>query len=151
MEKGITSGTSKTTFSPAQTCSRAQIITFLWRTAGSPEPKTVSAVSDVSSNDYYYKAVLWAAENGMFSGDVFSPNTPCTRAMAVEFIWKQAGQPTASDSRFTDVPSNASYAQAVAWAISNGVTSGTSNITFSPDANCTRGQIVTFLYRDFAE
>lgn len=144
-------GTSKTTFSPAQTCSRAQIITFLWRAMGSPEPRTAATVSDVKSDDYYYKAVLWAAENNMFSGDVFLPNAPCTRAMAVEFIWEQAGRPSASGCKFIDVPSSASYAQAVAWAISNGVTYGTSNTTFSPDANCTREQIVTFLYRTFAE
>lgn len=151
VEKGAANGTSKTTFSPAQICSRAQIITFLWRAMGSPEPKTTSKVRDVKPDDYYYKAVLWAAESSMFSGDVFLPSTPCTRAMAIEFIWKQAGQPSASGCRFTDVPSRASYAQAVAWATSNGVTSGTSNTTFSPDANCTRGQIVTFLYRAFAE
>lgn len=151
VEKGIAVGTSKTAFSPAQTCSRAQIITFLWRAMGSPEPRTAATVIDVKSDDYYYKAVLWAAENNMFSGDVFLPNTPCTRAMAVEFIWKQAGRPSASGCKFIDVPSSASYAQAVAWAISNGVTYGTSNTTFSPDANCTRGQIITFLYRAFAE
>ncbi|MDE6455734.1 MAG: S-layer homology domain-containing protein, partial [Dysosmobacter sp.] len=151
VEKGIAVGTSKTAFSPAQTCSRAQIITFLWRAMGSPEPRTAATVIDVKSDDYYYKAVLWAAENNMFSGDVFFPNTPCTRAMAVEFIWKQAGRPSASGCKFIDVPSSASYAQAVAWAISNGVTYGTSNTTFSPDANCTREQIITFLYRAFAE
>ena len=151
VEKGIAVGTSKTTFSPAQTCSRAQIITFLWRAIGSPEPRTAATVSDVKSDDYYYKAVLWAAENNMFSGDVFLPNAPCTRAIAVEFIWKQAGRPSASGYKFIDVPSSASYAQAVAWAISNGVTYGTSNTTFSPDATCTREQIVAFLYRAFAE
>lgn len=151
VEKGITNGTSKTAFSPAQTCSRAQIITFLWRAMGSPEPKTVPTVTDVKPDDYYYKAVLWAAENGMFSGDVFSSNAPCTRAAAIEFIWKQAGQPSASGGTFTDVPSSASYAQAVAWAVRDGVTYGTSSTTFSPDENCTRGQIITFLYRAFAE
>lgn len=151
VEKGIAKGTSKTAFSPALTCSRAQIITFLWRAVGSPEPKTATTVSDVRPDDYYYKAVLWAAENDMFSGDAFLPSAPCTRAMAVEFIWKQAGQPSASGCRFIDVPSSASYVQAVAWAINNGVTYGTSNTTFSPDATCTRGQIVTFLYRTFAK
>lgn len=150
VEKGITGGTSRTTFSPEQTCSRAQMITFLWRAAGSPEPKTAAAVSDIRPDDYYYKAVLWAAENGMFNGDVFSPGAPCTRAMAVEFIWKQAGQPRAGGCEFTDVPSNAGYARAVAWAVSSGVTSGTGSGTFSPDENCTRAQIVTFLYRAFA-
>lgn len=153
VENGITNGTSKTVFSPTQTCSRAQIIAFLWRSVGSPEPKTAPAVSDVRPDDYYYKAVLWAAENSMFSGDVFSPGAPCTRAMAVEFIWKQAGQPSAGGGGggFTDVPPGASYAQAVAWAVDNGVAYGTGKTTFSPDANCSRGQIVTFLYRAFAE
>lgn len=151
VEKGITNGTSKTTFSPSQACSRAEMITFLWRAMGSPEPKTASAVSDVKSGDYYCMAVLWAAENGMFSGDVFSPSAPCTRAMAVEFIWKQAGRPSAGGGGFTDVPSSAGYAQAVTWAASSGVTNGTGSTTFSPDANCTRGEIVTFLYRAFAE
>ncbi len=151
VEKDIVAGTSKTTFSPAQTCSRAQIITFLWRAMGSPEPKTAAAISDVKFDDYYYKAVLWAAGNSMFSGENFLPNTPCTRAMAVEFIWKQMGQPSATDCKFVDVPSSASYTQAVAWAVNNGVTCGTSDTTFSPDADCTRGQIVTFLHQAFAE
>lgn len=151
LERGIANGTSETTFSPAEICSCAQIITFLWRAEGSPEPKTTVAVSGVSPDDYYYKAVLWAAENDMFSRDAFSPSAPCTRAMAVEFIWKQAGQPSASGGGFTDVLSSASYAQAVAWALSEGITNGTGSNTFSPDANCTRGQIVTFIYRAFAE
>jgi len=151
VEKGITNGTSQTTFSPARNCSRAEIVTFLWRAAGRPEPKADLTISDVNSDDYYYKAVLWAAESGMFSGEVFSPGSPCTRAMAVEFMWKQAGRPESNGGGFADVPSDASYAQAVAWALEKGVTLGTSESTFSPDDTCTRGQIVTFLHRAFAE
>ncbi len=147
VEKGITSGTSSTTFSPNDTCTRAQIMTFLWRAAGSPEPKGTATVTDVKASDYFYKAVLWAAENKMFSGTAFAPGEPCTRAMAVEFMWKQAGSPSASSSAFTDVPSDASYASAVSWALDKGVTAGTSKTTFSPDTACSRGQIVTFLYR----
>ncbi len=98
-----------------------------------------------------YKAVLWASEDGMFSGDVFSPGSPCTRAMAIEFIWKYAGRPEADGSGYIDVPSDASYAQAVAWAVEESVTSGTSKTTFGPDEPCTRGQIVTFLCWAFAE
>jgi len=151
VEKGITNGTSKTAFSPARTCSRAEIITFLWRAAGSPEPKGGLTVSDVYPGDYYYKAVLWAAEGGMFSGDVFSPGSPCTRAEAVEFMWEQAGRPESGGVGFADVPPDAGYAQAVAWALENGVTLGTGETTFSPEGTCTRGQIVTFLHRAFAE
>lgn len=131
IENGVVNGTSRTTFSPAQTCSRAQIITFLWRTAGSPEPKTTVAVDDVKSDDYYYKAALWAAENNLFGGAVFLPNDPCTCAMAVEFIWKQKGRPDAGGGKFSDVSSDASYAQAAAWAINNNVTYGTGDALFS--------------------
>lgn len=148
VEKGITTGTSSTTFNPGATCTRAQIITFLWRASGSPEPAGTASVSDVKASNYYYKAVLWAVENGIINGKSFSPNSPCTRAMAVEFIWKQSGSPSPSkNSSFTDVTDSASYAKAVSWALDKGVTGGTSNTTFSPDATCTRAQIVTFLYR----
>lgn len=150
VENSITTGTSATAFSPDATCTRGQIITFLWRAAGAPEPKGDAAVSDVTSSDYYDKAVRWAAESGMFSGETFAPNDPCTRAMAVEFMWKQAGEPTEHEpTAFTDVPDQ--YADAVAWAVAESVTTGTSAAAFSPDATCTRGQIVTFLYRAFAE
>ena len=141
----ITSGTSDTTFSPDDTCTKAQIITFLWRAAGSPEPQNVAAFSDVAVDAYYAKATAWAAENGMAEGDVFEPESPCTRLMAVEFMWKQAGSPGAANASFTDVSSDA-----VNWALEQGVTSGTGDTTFSPDDTCTRGQIVTFLYRAFA-
>ena len=151
VEKNITNGTSKTTFSPDQTCTRGQIITFLWRAAGSPAPTGSNPFTDVKASDYYYNACVWAAEQGMASGKTFQPNAPCTRAMAVEFMWKQAGSPEAKAASFTDVKSSASYAKSVAWAVEKNVTNGTSTTTFSPDQTCTRGQIVTFLYRGFAQ
>ena len=150
VENKVTSGTSATTFSPNDKCTRAQIITFLWRASGSPAVSGENPFTDVSDNVYYYQAVLWAAENGMASGTAFSPNEPCTRAMAVEFMWKQAGSPKAEAASFTDVPADASYSDAVGWAVQHAVTSGTSATTFSPDSTCTRGQIVTFLYRGLA-
>jgi hypothetical protein len=148
LDEGITNGTSDTTFSPNDTCTRGQIITFLWRAAGSPEPNSAASFSDVPSDQYYSKAVAWAAEQGIVSGTTFSPDAPCTRAMAVEFMWKYAGSPDAAASSFTDV--GADYAAAVNWAVASGVTNGTSNTTFSPNDTCIRGQIVTFLYRGFA-
>lgn len=144
--QGITSGTTSTTFSPNSACTRAQIITFLWRAAGSPEPEAPSAFTDVKADAYYAQAVAWAAEKGMVSGSTFSPDAPCTRLMAVEFMWKQAGSPSAADASFSDVSSDA-----VNWAVETGVTGGTTATTFSPDTTCTRAQIVTFLYRAFAE
>ena len=143
--QGITSGTSDTTFSPDDTCTKAQIITFLWRAAGSPEPQNNAAFSDVATDAYYAKATAWAAENGMAEGSTFDPEAPCTRLMSVEFMWKQAGSPSAAQANFSDVSSDA-----INWALEQGVTSGTSDTTFSPDDTCTRGQIVTFLYRAFA-
>lgn len=145
VEQNITSGTSSTTFSPEQTCTRSQIIAFLWRAAASPEPTGTNPFTDVKEGAYYEKAATWAAEQGMVSGTEFKPNDPCTRLMAIEFMWKQAGSPEASETVFTDVSSDA-----VDWAVETGVTSGTSDTTFSPDQICTRGQIVTFLYRAFA-
>lgn len=146
VEQGVTDGTSDTTFSPDRTCTRAQIITFLWRAAGSPEPAGVNAFVDVAADAYYAEATAWAAENDMASGEKFYPDAPCTREMAVEFMWKHAGSPSAVPADFADISSGA-----VDWAVANGVTDGTSDTTFSPDDTCTRGQIVTFLYRAFAE
>ena len=149
----ITAGTSKTTFSPNDTCTRAQIVTFLWRAAGSPEPTTTNnPFKDVTSDKYYYRAVLWAVENGITSGTgktKFSPNDSCTRAQVVTFLWRCEKQvkPKSSVNPFKDVKGNAYYYKAVLWAVENGVTSGTSKTKFSPDQACTRGQIVTFLYR----
>lgn len=151
VEQGITSGTSKTTFSPNANCTAAQILTFLWRANGSPKPAGSVPFSDVKSSDYYADAAAWAYEKGIISGGTFGGNTPCTRSMAVTYMWKAAGSPSAGTASFTDVPSGADYAQAVAWAVEKGVTSGTSSTTFSPDSICTRGQIVTFLYRELAK
>jgi hypothetical protein len=148
VEKNITSGTSKTTFSPDATCSKAQILTFLWHANGSPEPTAANPFADIQTGDYFYKAALWAAEKGLVSGSTFGANTDCTRAMTAEYMWKAAGSPApAGKADFDDVPANADYAQAVAWAVEKNITSGTGDGNFSPAATCTRGQIVTFLYR----
>ena len=152
VENGITTGTSATTFSPDASCTRAQMVTFLWRAAGSPEPETtVMPFTDVSSSDYYYKAVLWAVEEGITTGTsatAFSPDLAVTRAQTATFLYRFAGAPTVSGSNsFTDVDADAYYADAVLWAANEGITTGTSTTTFSPDDDCTRAQIVTFLYR----
>ncbi|MGN1409340.1 MAG: S-layer homology domain-containing protein, partial [Eubacteriales bacterium] len=151
---GITNGTSETTFSPNASCTRAQAVTFLWRAAGSPEPSSdLSPFTDVKSDMYYYKAVLWAVEQGITLGTSdtkFSPNSTCTRAQIVTFLWRSQECPAAGeDNPFTDVDGGAYYAEAVKWAVAEGVTSGTSDTTFSPDNDCTRAQIVTFLWRLF--
>lgn len=152
VENGVTGGTSATTFSPDNACTRAQMMTFLWRAAGSPEPESnVNPFADVSSSAYYYKAVLWAVENGITSGTsatTFSPDATVTRGQTVTFLWRNAGSPAASGGSFADVASDAYYAPAVAWAAREGITGGTSATTFSPDNACTRAQIVTFLWRD---
>ncbi len=152
VEKGITTGTSATTFSPNASCTRAQIATFLWRASGSPEPKTASnPFTDVAANAYYCKAVLWAVENGITTGisaTTFSPDAPCTRAQGVTFLWRANGSKAASAAAsFTDVASDAYYAPAVAWAAEQNVTGGVGNGLFSPDTTCTRAQIVSMLYR----
>ncbi len=150
-ESGIANGKALGVFSPQDTCTRAQIVTFLWRAAGSPAPEGTAVVSDVEPGLYYSDAVNWAAEQGLFSGSEFNPHALCTRAVAVEFLWRRAGAAQVSQSAvFTDVPANASYAAAVAWAVQTGVTAGVSATSFAPDAPCSRGQIVTFLYRAFA-
>ena len=156
-ENGITGGTSTTTFSPNAPCTRAQIVTFLWRAAGSPEPKNLSSLSDVPADAYYAKAVAWALENGITTGTgdgMFSPNATCTRAQAMTFIYRSVqaqggGMQGAWMFRnpFSDVDTENYYGEAVMWAVANGVTNGTSDTTFSPGADCTRAQIVTFLYR----
>ena len=148
VKQNITVGTSATTFSPGATCSKAQILTFLWHANGSPEPTAATPFTDVKTADYFYKAALWAAEKGLVSGSTFGANADCTRAMTVEYMWKAAGSPApAGKADFDDVPANADYAQAVAWAVEKNITSGTGDGNFSPAATCTRGQIVTFLYR----
>lgn len=146
LQKGITVGTSETTFSPNDTCTRAQIITFLWRAVGYPKANAANPFNDVKPADYYYESAIWAYQMGMVSGTTFDGNTPCTRASTVTYLWKNAGSPkTKASSVFNDVPSGAEYSQAVAWALANKITNGTSETTFSPDNTCTRGQIVTFL------
>ena len=154
VENSVTSGTTSTTFSPDDTCTTAQILTFLWRAKGSPEPTSkTSTFTDIKESGYFYKAALWAKENNIISKDstAFNGNTPCTRSMAVLYIWRAAGFPAAEKtSSFTDVAATTPYAPAVDWAVEAGVTSGTSATTFSPDMTCTRAQIVTFLYRAFA-
>lgn len=148
--KGITVGTSNTTFSPHATCTHAQILTFLWRANGSPEPTVACPYSNVKTTDYFYKAVAWAYQNGMVSGSTFNPHDPCTRSQTMVYLWKLAGKPTASACGFVDVPSTADYYDAVNWGVYKGITSGTSATTFTPDSTCTRAQIVTFLWRAFA-
>lgn len=150
-QKGITGGMSDTLFAPNAACPRAQIVTFLWRTAGSPEPSALSNFNDVPSDKYYAKAVAWAVENGITVGTTaatFSPDDICTRAHGVTFLYR-AVKATASVgvSAFTDVADSAYYADAVKWATEQGITKGISSTLFGPDETCTRAQIVTFLYR----
>ena len=152
VEEGITSGTSATTFSPNASCTRAQAVTFLWRAAGSPEPEsTEMPFEDVADGAYYYDAVLWAVENGITAGTsatTFAPNATCTRAQIVTFLWRSQKSPAGETvNPFADVAAGAYYYDAVLWAVENGVTAGTTATTFSPNNNCTRAQIVTFLYR----
>jgi hypothetical protein len=154
--KNITNGTSSTTFSPYKSCTRAEIVTFLWRAAGSPEPTTTrNPFRDVNAvtHSSYYKAILWASQKGITSGTsttAFSPDQVCTRAQIVTFLYRYAGQPSGYYSNpFKDVgaTSEASYYNAILWAVGKGITSGTSATTFSPYASCNRAEAVTFLYR----
>ena len=149
--RGITNGTTATTFSPHKTCTRNHILTFLWRAKGSPAVTVRNPFSDVDVSGDFGKAALWAYEKGLVSGKKFNGGTPCSRADVVTYLWKLAGRPSARRSAFTDVPSNADYARAVSWAVECGVTNGTSETTFNPSGICTRAQIVTFLYRAYAE
>ena len=151
VEKGITTGTGNGRFSPDAPCTRAQIVTFLWRAAGSPAPKSMSSFSDVPAEAFYAKAVAWAVENGITSGTgegKFSPDATCTRAQAVTFLYRANGSPAVSgNSAFTDVAADAYYAAAVKWAEKNGITGGIGGGLFGSDNDCTRSQIVTFLWR----
>ena len=152
VDKGVTNGLTETMFGPYEPCTRGQIITFLWRAAGSPEPKTAVSFTDVPAGSYYAKAVAWAIENGITNGmteTTFAPDATCTRGQSVTFLYRALKGSAGATSSFVDVPANAFYADAVGWAVSGKVTDGTSNTTFSPDDNCTRGQIVTFLYRAY--
>ena len=153
VSKGITSGISENRFGPGNACTRAQVVTFLWRTMNSPEPTTtVNPFTDVKETDYYYKAVLWAVENGITSGisaDKFGPKNVCTRAQVVTFLWRAAQSPTPQTTinPFADVAENSYYYQAVLWAVENGITSGVSETTFGSGNTCTRAHVVTFLYK----
>ena len=151
-KKGITGGTGDGTFNPNGSCTRAHIVTFLWRAAGSPAPKSTVSFADVPAGSYYAKAVAWAVENGITLGTgdgTFSPNATCTRAQSVTFLYRALGTAPTTVNGFTDVTADAFYADAVAWAVESGVTNGTSASTFSPNNGCTRAQIVTFLYRAY--
>lgn len=151
MRNGVTVGTSATTFSPNESCTRAQIVTFLWRAAGCPSAADSNPFTDVQSGSYYYNAVLWAVEQGITFGTsatTFSPNAAVTRGQTVAFLYRANGSPEISGDSFADVPADAYYASAVAWALAEGITVGTGDATFSPDANCSRAQIVAFLYRN---
>ena len=152
VENGVTTGVSASRFDPNGVCTRAQAVTFLWRAAGSPAPRSRTVpFTDVPVGSYYYDAVLWAVENGITKGTIntrFSPNDTCTRAQIVAFLWRSEKSPAAgSRNPFADVKSTAYYADAVLWAVENDITKGTTNTTFSPNADCTRAQIVTFLWR----
>ena len=151
-KNGITGGIGNGLFGPNQPCTRAQIVTFLWRAAGSPEPKAMSSFSDVSADSYYAKAVAWAVENGITTGTgdgKFSPDATCTRAQSVTFLFRAIGKLVDSKAEFSDVLTDSYYANAVAWAVENGVTNGIGDGLFGPDNSCTRAQIVTFLYRAY--
>ena len=151
-KKGITGGIGNGLFGPNQPCTRAQIVTFLWRAAGSPEPKAMSSFADVSTDAYYAKAVAWAVENGITTGTgdgKFSPDATCTRAQSVTFLFRAIGKLVDSKAEFSDVLTDSYYANAVAWAVENGVTNGIGDGLFGPDNSCTRAQIVTFLFRAY--
>ena len=151
-EKGITGGIGNGLFGPNQPCTRAQIVTFLWRAAGSPEPKAMSSFADVSTDAYYAKAVAWAVENGITTGTgdgKFCPDATCTRAQSVTFLFRAIGKLVDSKAEFSDVLTDSYYANAVAWAVENGVTNGIGDGMFGPNNSCTRAQIVTFLFRAY--
>ena len=152
VKSGVTNGLTDTMFGPYESCTRAQIVTFLWRAAGSPEPKTASSFTDVPVSTYYAKAVAWAVENGITNGmteTTFAPDATCTRGQSVTFLYRALKGTASGSANFTDVKSDAFYADAINWAVANNVTNGTSNTTFSPNADCTRAEIVTFLYRAY--
>ena len=154
LDKKVTNGTTETTFSPYDACTRAQVVTFLWRAAGMPKAeKPVNPFTDVKEGAYYYDAVLWAVEKEVTNGTsatTFSPDQGCTRGQVVTFLWRFAGEPEVKDvtNPFTDVAEGVYYTPAVLWAVSEEVTNGTSPTTFSPDDVCQRAHVITFLYRD---
>ena len=152
VDKKVTSGKTETTFAPNDSCTRAQAVTFLWRAAGSPEPKTASSFTDVPASAYYAKAVAWAIENEITNGmteTTFAPDATCTRGQSVTLLHRALKGTASGSANFTDVKSDAFYADAVNWAVASDVTNGTSATTFSPNADCTRAEIMTFLYRAY--
>ena len=152
VDKDVTNGLTDTMFGPYESCTRTQIVTFLWRAADSPEPRTASSFTDVPASAYYAKAVAWAIENGITNGmteTTFAPNATCTRGQSVTFLYRALKGTASGSTNFTDVKSDAFYTDAINWAVANNVTNGTSNTTFSPNADCTRAEIVTFLYRAY--
>ena len=151
LDNNITNGTSETAFSPYETCTKAHIITFLWRAAGEPEPSIFCPFYDVTEGEYYDDAAAWAYENALVEGVLFDGTSPCTRADVVTYLWKLAGSSYESLASFYDVPAMASYSAAVSWAVRHGITNGTGDGQFTPNGICTRGQIVTFLYRAFVQ
>ena len=152
----ITTGVTATTFVPDRICTRAHVVTFLWRANGCPEPKlTANPFKDVPKDKYYYKAVLWAAENGITTGyadNTFRPDDECSRGQVVTFLWRSKGQPkpASTTNPFSDVPAGKYYTTAVLWALENNITTGRTPSTFGPDDACTSGHVVTFLYRAYA-
>ena len=151
VQEGITNGTSETQFSPDMTCTQGHILTFLWRAAGEPAAAIDNPFTDksVTENMYYYDALLWAYEQGIVENTGLDPDAPCSRSDVALYLWRYADSPDMGASGFSDVPESSAYSDAVAWAVENNVTTGTSDTTYSPDATCTRGQIVTFLCRAF--
>jgi hypothetical protein len=151
VDKGVTTGATETEFKPDDPCTRGQVVTFLWRAAGKPAAEGTNPFTDVAEGAFYYDAVLWAVASGVTTGvseTEFKPDEPCTRDQVVTFLWRAAGKPAAEGSAsFTDVAEGSFYAEAVAWAVANGVTTGYNDTTFAPGDPCTRGQVVTFLWR----
>jgi hypothetical protein len=153
-EKKITTGVGEGLFGPNEGCTRGQVVTFLWRAAGKPVPTTTeNPFEDVRENDFFYTAVLWAVENGITTGageGRFDPDSTCTRGQIVTFLWRTFGKETAEiENHFTDVENSAFYRDAVLWCVEGGITTGVNSEKFAPEATCTRGQVVTFLYRAY--
>ena len=148
VEKGITTGKTETTFVPNETCTIAHVLTFLWRANGSPEPTIENPFTDVSEEDYYYKAALWAYEKELVSGNIFTPSGACTRGQTMQFFYLLAGYPQVELVPFDDVAPDSVYARVISWAVQQGIATGKTETTFAPDELCTRGHIVTFLYRE---
>lgn len=151
VKAGITEGTSQTMFSPDENCTISQIITFLWRANGSPVPQIENPFKDIKETDYFYNAAIWAYENELVSGNEFAPYSPCTRGQTMLLFYLLAGSPQAEFSTFEDVAFDSVYSRPISWAVSQGIATGQSAASFAPDEICTRGQIVTFMYRNYGQ